>query len=133
MGRAKGRGKLIAMPSNGIGSHLSPSWRSIDPTCLFLFLFSRRFRLISSPIGRSLSLPVVVRHRPHGRLEVGRRLLLYLVGERVDLEAIEPRHELVGRPLWPVLWVHHEQHVREPGAEVRAIGVVVPATIDTWS
>ena len=72
-----------------------------------------------------LSLPVVVRHRPHGRLEVGRGLLLDLVGERVDLEAVEARHELVGRPLGPVLGVHHEQHVREPRPEVRAVRVVV--------
>ena len=45
----------------------------------------------------------------------------------MDLEAVEARHELVGRPLGPVLGVHHEQHVREPRAEVRAVRVVVSA------
>ena len=92
------------------------------PLFCFVFRDDRSKRAASS-----LSLPVVVRHRPHGRLEVGRRLLLYLVGERVDLEAVEARHELVGRPLGPVLGVHHEQHVREPRAEVRAVRVVVSA------
>ena len=34
-------------------------------------------------------------------LEVGRSLLLDLVGQRVDLEAIEAGDKLVGRSLWP--------------------------------
>lgn len=37
-----------------------------------------------------------------------------------------PGHKLVGRPLGPVLGVHHEEHVRETSAEVRAVCVVVP-------
>ena len=74
----------------------------------------------------SLTFAIVVVHGAHGRLEVRRRLLLDLVRHGVDLEAVEPRHELVRRPLGTVLWVHHEEHVREPGAEVRAVDVVVP-------
>ena len=104
------------MPSNEVASRLSS--RSV------LFLHASVLSSILS-IHDHLSLPVVVRHRPHGRLEVGRSLLLDLVGERVDLEAVEARHELVGRPLGPVLGVHHEQHVREPRPEVRAVRVVV--------
>ena len=100
------------MPSNEVASRLSS--RSV------LFLHASVLSSI-----HDLSLPVVVRHRPHGRLEVCRGLLLDLVGERVDLEAVEARHELVGRPLGPVLGVHHEQHVREPRPEVRAVRVVV--------
>ena len=96
-----------------------PPVSRLDPFCSYMPLF------FHPSIHDHLSLPVVVRHRPHGRLEVGRGLLLDLVGERVDLEAVEARHELVGRPLGPVLGVHHEQHVREPRPEVRAVRVVV--------
>ena len=53
-------------------------------------------------------------------------MLLDLVSQGVDLEAIEPGHELVGGPLGPVLGVHHEQHVREAGPEVGPVRVVVP-------
>ena len=64
-----------------------------------------------------LSLPVVVRHRPHGRLEVGRGLLLDLVGERVDLEAVEARDKLVCRSLWP-----EQKQMQCRGQEVSKIG-----------
>merc|ERR1719319_908136 len=53
----------------------------------------------------------------------------WMVGEGVDLEAVESGNELVGRPLGPVLGVHHEQHVWEPRAEVRAVRVVVPGRL----
>ena len=43
----------------------------------------------------------------------------------MDLESVEPGNELVGWSLWPVLRVDHEEHVREAGAEVGAVGVVV--------
>ena len=78
-------------------------------------------------------------------LEVGRSLLLDLVGQGVDLEPVQARDKLVGWPLWParktivkykyqlsikwqklpVLRVHHEEHVREAGTKVGAISVVV--------
>lgn len=59
-------------------------------------------------------------------LEVAGGLELQLVGHRMDLETVEPGHKLVGRPLGPVLGVHHEQHVRKTSAEVGAVRVVVP-------
>ena len=79
-------------------------------------------------------------------LEVGRSLLLDLVGQGVDLEPVQAGDKLVGWPLWParetivkykyklsikwqklpVLRVHHEEHVGEPGAKVCTISVVVP-------
>lgn len=59
-------------------------------------------------------------------LEVAGGLELQLVGHRMDLETIEPGYKLVGGPLRPVLWVHHEEHVRETSAEVGAVRVVVP-------
>ena len=68
---------------------------------------------------------VIVANSTHGYFEVGGALLLDLVGERVDFESVEARHELVGGLLGPVLGVHHEQHVREAGAEVGAVRVVV--------
>lgn len=43
----------------------------------------------------------------------------------MNLEAVETRHELVGRPFRPVLRMHHEEHVREARAEVGAVCVVV--------
>jgi len=72
---------------------------------LFLLLASPRLSLVS--------------------LEVGRSLLLDLVGQGVDLEPVQARDKLVGWPLWPVLRVHHEEHVREAGTKVGAISVVV--------
>ena len=78
-------------------------------------------------------------------LEVSGCLLLDLVCQRVDLEPVQPGHELqhavqrcrhgsirahlVGRPLGSVLRVDHEQHVGEPGPEVGAVRVVVPASV----
>lgn len=59
-------------------------------------------------------------------LEVAGGLELQLVGHWMDLETVEPGHKLVGRPLGPVLGMHHEEHVRETSAEVCAIRVVVP-------
>jgi hypothetical protein len=75
-----------------------------------------------------LSLAVVVGHGSHGRLEVCRRLLLDLVGERVDLEPVQAGDKLVCGPFRPVLGVHHEQHVRETRAEVSPVCVVVSET-----
>jgi len=77
----------------------------VDIMPLYLLLASPRFSLMS--------------------LEVGRSLLLDLVGQGVDLEAIQAGNKLVGRSLWPVLGVHHEEHVREACAKVGAISVVV--------
>lgn len=59
-------------------------------------------------------------------LEVAGGLELQLVGHWMDLETIEPGYKLVGRSLGPVLWMHHEEHVRETSAKVCAIRVVVP-------
>jgi hypothetical protein len=50
----------------------------------------RRFRL---PVFL-LTFPAVVAHGPHGGLEVGRCLLLDLVGQVVDLEPIEPEKKI---------------------------------------
>lgn len=72
-----------------------------------------------------LAFTVVVREAPQRRLEVRGGLLLDLVRERVDLEAVQPRYKLGGRALGARLRVHHEHHMREPGAEVGAVGVVV--------
>lgn len=36
-----------------------------------------------------------------------------------------PRHELISRPLGPVLGVHHEEHVGEASAKVGTIRVMV--------
>ena len=44
----------------------------------------------------------------------------------MDLESVEPGNELVGWSLWPVLRVDHEEHVREAGAEIGAVGVMMP-------
>ena len=48
-----------------------------------------------------------------------------LVCQVVDFESVESWNELVGGSLRPVLRMDHEEHVRKPGAEVRAVGVVV--------
>jgi len=58
-------------------------------------------------------------------LEVGCSLLLDLVGQGVDLEAVQAGNKLVGWSLWPVLWMHHEEHVRESCAKVGPVSVVV--------
>lgn len=47
-------------------------------------------RVWRRPCGLSLAFTVVVRETPQRRLEVGRRLLLDLVRERVDLEPVQP-------------------------------------------
>ena len=38
---------------------------------------------------------------------------------------MQPCNELTGRALGSVLWMHHEQHVWEAGAEVGTIGVMM--------
>lgn len=43
----------------------------------------------------------------------------------MNFESVETRHELVGRALGTILGVNHEQHMRESGAEVSAVGVMV--------
>lgn len=43
----------------------------------------------------------------------------------MNFEPVQPRHKLVGRTLRAILGVHHEEHVRESGAEVGAVRVVV--------
>jgi len=58
-------------------------------------------------------------------LEVSCCLLLDLVGQWVDLEAVKTRHKLVSWPLGSVLWVDHEEHVRESGPEICPVSVVV--------
>ena len=40
--------------------------------------------------------------------------------------SFSPWDKLVGRPLWPVLRVNHEEHVGEARAKIGAICVVVP-------
>lgn len=52
------------------------------------------------------------------------RVLLQLVGQRVNLEAIETRNELALRQARSQLRVDHKQHVRKAGAKVGAIGVM---------
>ncbi len=74
----------------------------------------------------ALTLGIVVTHGSHGCLEVCGCLLLDLVGQVVNLEPIEPGHKLVDGPFGPVLWVNHEQHVREPCAEIGPVCVVMP-------
>ena len=66
-----------------------------------------------------LALGVVVAHGPHGRFEVCCSLLLNLVGQMVDLESVEPGHKLIGWTLWPVFWMHHEEHVYCVGIRCR--------------
>merc|ERR1719383_1573872 len=89
----------------------------------------RRRRVGGGGGGRGLDqssrLSVVVGHGAHGDFEVGCSLLLELIRHRVDLEAVESGHKLVGRPLRSVLGMNHEEHVRETGAEVSAVGVVM--------
>ena len=51
---------------------------------------------------------------------------VYLVGQWVYLESVQPGDELVRRAFGPVLGVNHEKHVREASPEVGAIGVVMP-------
>lgn len=58
-------------------------------------------------------------------LEVAGGLELQLVGHWMNLETVEPGHKLVGGSLGPVLGMHHEEHVRETGAKVGAIRVMV--------
>ena len=71
--------------------------------CINSSLTLSRVVVVLSPESCCLSLPVVVAHRPHGRLEVGRGLLLDLVGQRVDLEPVEAGDKLVRRALGAVL------------------------------
>ena len=72
-----------------------------------------------------LTFGIVVTHGAHRCLEVGRGLLLNLVGQMVDFEPIEPGHKLVSWPLGSVFGVHHEEHVGESGTEICAIGVMM--------
>lgn len=58
--------------------------------------------------------------------EVAGSLELELVSHGVYLEAVQSWDKLVGRPLGPVLWVHHEEHVGEARAKVGPVRVVVP-------
>lgn len=41
----------------------------------------------------------------------------------------KPGHKLVGRPLWPVLGMHHKEHVGEASAKIGSIGVMVPGRL----
>lgn len=77
---------------------------------------------------RTLLRPHFGRSRPQKRtmpssLSLGSRAFPLTLG---DCPCSSPGHKLVGRPLGPVLGVHHEEHVRETSAEVRAVRVVVP-------
>ena len=77
-------------------------------------------------------------------LKVSCSLLLNLIGQRVNLEPIQPRyklkiciitdnilfssstlHYLICGTFWPILWVHHEEHVWEACAKISPICVVV--------
>lgn len=43
----------------------------------------------------------------------------------MDFEAIQTREKLIGRTFWPIFRMNHKQHVREAGAEVSAVCVVM--------
>lgn len=58
-------------------------------------------------------------------LEVSCGLLLYLISQLVDFEAIQTRYKLVGWALRSVLWMNHEQHVWKPCTEVSTVCMVV--------
>jgi len=91
---------------------------------------------VKEPSVLPTAVTVVVVHGPERRLpptrfgfvclEVCSGLLLDLVGQGMNLEAVEPGHELIGGAFWPVLGVHHEQHVGESSPEVGAVCVVMP-------
>lgn len=51
-------------------------------------------------------------------------LLLQLVRQRVNLEAVETGYKLIGGTLGAQLRVHHEEHVGKARAEVGAVGVM---------
>jgi len=59
-------------------------------------------------------------------LKISCSLLLDLVGQGVNLEAVQARYKLVCWSLWPILWMHHEKHVRESCPKIGSISVVVP-------
>jgi len=59
---------------------------------------------------------------------VGIRFILQLVGLMMYFESVQFRNEILCGFGWSVFWVHHEQHMRESGAEVTTIGVVVSGT-----
>jgi len=89
------------------------------------------FLLISSflSFNRLFHLPftVVVAHGSHRRLEVGCCLLLNLVSQGVDFEAIQSGNKLVCRAFRSVFGMNHEEHVGKSCAEVGAVSVVVAA------
>lgn len=43
----------------------------------------------------------------------------------IEIKENLPRHELVGGTFRAILWMYHEQHVRESGTEVGTVRVMV--------
>jgi len=58
-------------------------------------------------------------------LVVSCSLLLNLISQRMNFEAVEARNELVCWPLGSVLWMNHKQHVREASAEISPVRMMV--------
>lgn len=85
-----------------------------------------RFFLLLLMLLVAFSLPsVVVAHGSHGNFEIRSALLLDLIGQRMDFEAVQSRYKLIGRFLWSVFGMYHEEHVWKTGAEVGSIRVMV--------
>lgn len=53
-------------------------------------------------------------------------LELLLVGHWMDFETVKPAHKLAGGTVGPGLWRHHEEHMKEIGADVGMVCVLVP-------
>ena len=60
-------------------------------------------------------------------LEVAGGLELQLVSHWMNLETVETVYKLFGGAVGQVLWMHHEECVRETSAEVGAVGVMMPS------
>ena len=61
----------------------------------------------------------------HGNFKVRGALLLDLVSQRMNLEAVQPGNELIGGLFRSVFGVDHKEHVRKACAKVGAVRVVV--------
>lgn len=59
-------------------------------------------------------------------LKVGSSLLLNLISQGMYLKPVQTWHKLISRTFRSILWVNHEEHVRETCAEISTVCVVMP-------
>lgn len=71
----------------------------------------------------------IVEHDGASRRFKSARASLDLVCNRVNLETVQSRHKLFYRLLWSIIWMNHEEHVREAGTKICAVTVMMSRTL----